>query len=301
MIFDTISALADYRNNLKFDNNATREQCEAVVLELSRAQHETLTVGQKRLLNNEIDKYSYWVDGIQHKTSRTELEPYVSNESSSSSMSAASNSSSSSSETIQSDLLFLKVDDGVLTDSVGKKSFTCTPSATLEQDYVNSVSTGYIESLGNLSIVGEEFTYGLWMRRDVMSSNDDVIELLTYAGKWGSPLILSYVGIQDENGADFSQPKMTVGEDEWNFVVAQYSNSQRTLKCGKNGVWVTVDTEIPPQYIIRKYTIPLLHIIKFFGPSGGSINGLFITESYPDWTVLREYALASKPADAVMW
>ena len=92
MIFDTIAAIADYKNNKKFDNNATREEIESILSELSNAKQEILTIGQRQLFNDEIKRYTYWVDGVQHKTPRSKIESEVSNFESSSSSSSSSSS-----------------------------------------------------------------------------------------------------------------------------------------------------------------------------------------------------------------
>ena len=87
MIFDTITALADYLNNGKFDNSASRAQCEDALREFLRTDHETLTVDGRIILNNEGKRLSYFVEEIQHRTPRSEYEQYVSNYESSSSSS----------------------------------------------------------------------------------------------------------------------------------------------------------------------------------------------------------------------
>jgi len=313
MIFDTLSALADYRNNLKFDNNATMEQCEEVVLELSRAQHETLTIGQKHLLNNEIDKYSYWVDGIQHKTSRTDLEPYVSNESSSSSSSFSSETSNSSSSSSNAggpidpgDLLFLKADNGILTDVIGGDPFSIDPPAAIEENEVLSVAGGGgVMGEGSVPITGELLTIGLWMKGFVFTKEFNALNDVFFlnASSRRGVQIAFYINLLDAFEGNVSIDPITIPNiTDWNFAVVQYSNSLRQYRVGINGIWSHTVSDIEEQYQIRNFSVPLTNFL-FTGTDGNpaAFNGVFITESYPEWTVLREYALASKPADAVMW
>jgi len=90
MIFDTITAIADYLNNGKFDNSASRKQCEAAIREFLRTDHETLTVDGKIILNNELERFSCFTEAIQYRTPRSEYEREVSNYESSSSSSSSS-------------------------------------------------------------------------------------------------------------------------------------------------------------------------------------------------------------------
>lgn len=90
MIFDTIAALADYLNDGKFDNSATKAQCEESIRNLLNTNHETLTVGEKIFLNNELNKFSAFSYEIQYRTPRSEYEAEVSNMESSSSSSNSS-------------------------------------------------------------------------------------------------------------------------------------------------------------------------------------------------------------------
>ena len=90
MIFDTIAALADYLNNGKFDNSASRAQCEDALREFLRTDQETLTVDGRTVFNNEGKRLSYFIDAIQSRTPRSEYEENVSDYESSSSSSSSS-------------------------------------------------------------------------------------------------------------------------------------------------------------------------------------------------------------------
>ncbi len=73
MIFETLAAMSDYNDNLKFDNSPNVAYDKATMQALSTAgklplKSETLRVGNKILTNSEADKYKYFVDGIINRT-----------------------------------------------------------------------------------------------------------------------------------------------------------------------------------------------------------------------------------------
>lgn len=79
MIFETLAAIAEWNNNLKFDNNATREQCETTQTDLHDAgklplMTETLTWDSDSKTVSEATKYSHYIYAIQKKTPRSVIE-----------------------------------------------------------------------------------------------------------------------------------------------------------------------------------------------------------------------------------
>ena len=73
MIFDTLAAMADYRNNLKFDLTATTAECKTEMLLKNAAgqftmKDETLTVDGRTVTVNDANKLQYILRGLLVKT-----------------------------------------------------------------------------------------------------------------------------------------------------------------------------------------------------------------------------------------
>lgn len=299
MIFDTIAALADYLNNGKFDNSASREQCEAVISELLRTDHETLTVDGRVILNNELDRLSYFAENMQHRTPRSEYEREVSN------LESSSSASSSSSLTLSGplypeDLVFLNVSNGALVERASNIYFSLVSPSTLQTSYVsNLTSGGGIASGDSILLSSKQITFGLWAKGFVNSNST----ILSFSSQdfFGNLSVGMEIMKDNPLGITASHVAFTgLNYDEWNFFVASYDPFTTGYRYGHNGEWYWPESFEPSSYwLSQNITIPLDNFLYFNG--AGSFTGLFITESYPDWDVLREYALASKPADAVMW
>jgi hypothetical protein len=85
MIFETLAAMADYNNNLKFDNDASLSECAETIGDLEEVgklntNSDTTTMnlsnGKTRVTTN--IKYlsdTYFIHALQHKTPRSEFQP----------------------------------------------------------------------------------------------------------------------------------------------------------------------------------------------------------------------------------
>ena len=299
MIFDTIAAIADYINNGKFDNSASREQCEQTLREFLRTDQETLTVDGKIILNNELNRLSYFTEEMQHRTPRSEYEREVSNYESSSSTSSSS-SLIPSGPLYPEDLVFLNVLNGSLIERASNIDFSVVSPSTLQTTYVsNSTSSGGITSGNSILLSSKEITFGLWVKGYVRSNS----QILSFTSQelFGSFTVSIEIRKNDPLGLIVSHVDFSgLQYDEWNFFVASYNPYTSGYRYGRNGEWYWPESTEPSAYwLANNVTIPLDNFLYFDGI--GSFTGLFITESYPDWDVLREYALVSKPSDATMW
>lgn len=179
MIFDTIAALADYRNNRKFDCSASIPQCEEeITYSPLVANHETLTLGDKRLLNNELKKQGRFAYEMQRRTPRYDYEEEVSNLESSSSLSLSSSGNESSSSLSQS---FYSMSSS---SSCSCSSSSCS-SSSLESISTSSFSLASAETFSTKLVASDAAAYD-WFANSTAISGDYIIE--------GAPYRNSYFG-----------------------------------------------------------------------------------------------------------
>jgi len=305
MIFDTIAALADYLNNGKFDNSATKAQCEESVRNLLTTNHETLTVGERILLNNELEKFGVFSYEIQYRTPRSEYESEVSNLESSSSASSSS-SSGSSSDPYQAFSLFYIVNNSFLEDLSGNTNATVVAPAETESDYIRSPidsSGGYITSNSVLTIHTDYnwTTFGFWVKGIITIATDKINHPLYYASylsKGNKEKIGINVGVP---AGPLVHPELSVGDNinTWRFVVCQWIAGSR-MGYGRNGIWLVEQGQYGDPALIVNGLLDLSNLISF--GENGAINGMFfIQNTVLTWAELEAIALSTKPTGAVMW
>ena len=153
MIFDTLAALADYRNNHKFDSGATKAQCcEVIANDLQSVNVEILMVGGEFILNDEIGKFCPFVYGMQHRTPMSSLGtcPPLNSSSSSQSTSSSSNSSSSWSSSSSS--------GSSSYSSFSDSSLSCSSSSSSSSAAAASLSWYCVQGVGGTTC--EDIVWG---------------------------------------------------------------------------------------------------------------------------------------------
>jgi len=214
---------------------------------------------------------------------------------------------SSSGSIDPNDLLFVKVANGNLIETVQGFDFSVANSATLENDYVTCSGSGSVTSDSSISLSANVLTFGLWIKAESMSIVTEPISLHV-SDFHGLTTVRMRINYKDESLSIplVFWPTFTVNSSLWYFIVCECDCNageygQGHWRLGNNGSWTFPgETSFSvPLYAIRETSINLSNIISI--DSNSNFTGLFLTESYPDWDVLEEYASASKPADATMW